>query len=148
MSKLAWLVALGAVTISGTATAQQQAGPAPGTSDSTKVVSSNREENAGYNKVIGAMDPVKAKPDTKVKTPGKAVPASAADIKPGSALRDSKGYAIGTIASVDADGAIVATPKTRIKVPLVAFGKDETGLLLGITAAKFDELVAKASSAN
>ena len=71
-----------------------------------------------------------------------------ADIKAGSALRDKDGVKIGTVDTVDADGAVVNTGQTKIKVPLTAFGKDDQGLLLGITAARFNELVAKAHSSN
>jgi len=37
---------------------------------------------------------------------------------------------------------------TKIKVPTTAFGKDSQGLMLGITAEKFNELIAKAHAAN
>ena len=42
----------------------------------------------------------------------------------------------------------VASAQTKIKVPLSAFGKDDQGLVLGITAARFNELVAKAHSSH
>ncbi len=66
----------------------------------------------------------------------------------GASLRDVKGTRIGTIDSVDADGAIVNTGQIKIKVPLVAFGKDDRGILLGITAARFNELATKAKASN
>ena len=138
MMKSIHFAALGALALSSAAAAQQQGGVAPGGADASKVVSSNREENASYNKLVGTIGG----------TPSKAVRATAADIKAGRGLRDIKGTAIGTIVSVDGDAAIVATEKKKIKVPLIAFGKDDDGLLLGITAARFAELVAKATATN
>ena len=68
----------------------------------------------------------------------------AEDLKPGSALRDKDGAPIGAISSVDAEGVIVDTGTTKIRVPAEAFGKDDAGLLLGISKAQFAELVAGA----
>ena len=128
--------------------AQAQPGsatPSVGTSgDATKIASGNRENNAAYNQLIGATDPKASKTDGKAKAHHSAVAATVADIKPGSALRDNKGVRIGTIVSVDASQAVVDTGQTKIGVPLIAFGKDDDGLLLAMTAAKFAELVAKA----
>ena len=120
--------------------------PAIGTSgDATSISSGNREDNASYNRLIGSTDVKKSKGEQKAARHS-AVPATAADIKAGSPLRDVKGVSIGTIASLDSDGVVVDTGQTKIKVPLVAFGKDDQGLLLAITATKFNELVAKAQS--
>ena len=118
------------------------ASPLPGTGDSTKISQGNRDNNQAYNQLIGAADQTQKKDDRAQSH--RAVPATAADIKTGAALRDIKGVKIGMIASVDADQAIVDTGQTKIGVPLVAFGKDDRGLLLGMTADKFNQLVAQA----
>jgi hypothetical protein len=123
------------------------AAPLPGTGDSSKISQGNQQNNAAYNQLIGAADSKSAKSQVKKdEHRSAAVAATPADIKPGAALRDSKGVQIGTIVSVDADQAVVDTGKTKIGVPLIAFGKDDQGLLLGMTADKFAELVAKAQS--
>lgn len=120
-------------------------GPLPGTGDSTKISSGNRDANAEYNHLIGAADPQQAANNDKhASGKSSAVPASAADIKVGSSLRDVRGARIGTISQVDPDGVVVDTGATKIKVPAVAIGKDNEGLLLGITAERFNELVTKA----
>lgn len=124
------------------------AGPAPGAADAAKASNSYRESNSDYNRLVGSAD---LKAGTKEKTgkrQGNAVPATVADIKPGSPLRDSKGLAIATIDSIDGQGVVVNTGTTKIRVPLTAFGKDEQGLLLGITAARFNELVMKAQASH
>lgn len=122
------------------------AGPAPGTGNSTAITQGNRENNADYNRLIGAADTKNVKGEVKAQQHRSPVAATAADIKAGASLRDVKGVAIGTIVSVDANQAVVDTGKTKIGVPLIAFGKDDQGLLLGMTADKFAELVAKAQA--
>ncbi|MGE5562022.1 MAG: hypothetical protein ACM3ZV_01790 [Bacillota bacterium] len=119
------------------------AAPLPGTGDSTKISQGNRDNNQAYNQLIGAADQT-TKKDDRAQSRHAAVPATAADIKAGASLRDIKGVKIGTIASVDATQAVVDTGQTKIGVPLIAFGKDDQGLLLGMTADKFNKLVAQA----
>lgn len=70
--------------------------------------------------------------------------ATADDIVAGASVRDINGQAIGKIDSLHTDQVLVNTGQTKVGVPLVAFGKDKTGLLIGITAAKFNEMVATA----
>jgi hypothetical protein len=137
-------IAAGGATMVNAQAGPGSAAPLPGTGDSGKMSSANRNSNAEYNHLIGAGDPKSGKSDERPVRRQAAVPATAADIKVGASLRDSQGARIGTIDSVDADGAVVSTGQTKIKVPMVAFGKDDQGILLGITAARFNELIAKA----
>jgi hypothetical protein len=122
---------LGAVALGSATTAFAQAGPAPGSGNSVAITSGNREQNAGFNKVVGINNqrPVKK---------GKAVAATPADIVPGTAFRDRKGHAVGLVDKVEADGAVVTTAAGKVKIPLEAFGKDGAGLLLSMTS---DELL-------
>lgn len=121
------------------------AAPLPGTGNSSSITSGNRANNAEYNHLINSgNDKPKADDETRPSRPPTA--ATATDIRPGSGLRDIKGVQIGTIVSVDANQAVVETGGTKIGVPLMAFGKDDRGLLLGMTADKFNELVAKAKA--
>jgi hypothetical protein len=137
--------ASGVLMASSTAAVAQAQGPQIGSTDAGRAVSSTRDQQASYNRIIGQID---QQPQVKAGTKGKAVPATVADLKVGSGLRDITGVPIGTIAAVEADGAVVDTGKTKIKVPTAAFGKDDNGLLLGITAARFAELVTKARASN
>lgn len=123
------------------------AGPVPGSGDSAKISQGNQQNNAAYNQLVGAADPKSAKTEVKSQAHHSApVAATAADIKAGASLRDVKGAQIGTVISVDASQAVVDTGKTKIGVPLIAFGKDDQGLILGMTADKFAELIAKAQA--
>lgn len=73
--------------------------------------------------------------------------ASASDIIAGSGVQDVRGKPVGTVESVAADGAVVATAAGKVMVPLEAFGKNKKGLMLGITKAEFDAAVAGAVGA-
>ena len=77
---------------------------------------------------------------------GRAVPAGVSDIIAQAAVNDTTGQAVGTIESVDADGAVIATAAGKVKVPLNAFGKNKQGLLIGMTKKDFEALVAKANA--
>lgn len=138
-----------ALTILSAGAASAQATPVPGAGDSTAISSGNRDTNAAYNRLIGAADSRVPK-DTGKRAPARstAVAATAADLKVGSPLRDVNGVHIGTVSQVDADGVIVDTGTTKIKVPAMGFGKDDQGLLLNLTAAHFNELIAKAQAAH
>jgi hypothetical protein len=114
----------------------------PGSGNSATITNNNREQNAGYNRVVGKLDPQAKEQPAGLK--GKAVAAKAEDLKAGSSLRDKDGQPIGAVASVDAEGVIVDTGTTKIRVPVEAFGKDDAGLLLGISKAQFAELIAGA----
>jgi len=50
----------------------------------------------------------------------------------------------GYIKSIDPDGVVVATVGGQVKVPSDALGKNQKGLLIGMTKADFDKLVAQA----
>ena len=131
MLKYALAAAVAASMFSGTATAQG-GGPPLGSTDAAKATGDKRDKDAEFNKHAGQQNKKKgAKPQP-------AVPATAADIVAGAAFRDSKGEGIGTIDAVEADGAVVLVGTRRVKVPLDAFGKDENGLLVGITKAEFE----------
>jgi hypothetical protein len=133
---------------SASANALQIGGPAPGSGNAAAMSSNNREQNSSYNRIIGSgvtnavADGSPKKGSVTVEDT--AVAATAADVIPGTQLRDILGQPIGSIASVEAGGAVVITGTRKIRVPLVAFGKDARGLLLGITASKFQELASRA----
>ena len=77
---------------------------------------------------------------------GRAVPARASEIVAQAAVSDTSGQPVGTIESVDADGAVVVTLAGKVKVPLNAFGKNKNGLLVAMTKKDFEALVAKANA--
>jgi hypothetical protein len=123
------------------------------------IAASNRQAEDDYNTVAGRG--VKVTNQDRVNSPrpsgkhGSVGPATAADIKPGAPVRDVKGVPVGTIAALapnevvaDSNQAVIDTGQTKIGVPLIAFGKDDKGLLLSITAEKFNQLVAQAHASS
>jgi hypothetical protein len=76
----------------------------------------------------------------------RAVAAKPSDVVAGREVRDSRGVLVGTVESVDAQGAVVAAGAGRVMVPLEAFGVNKYGLILEVTKAEFETLVANATA--
>lgn len=72
--------------------------------------------------------------------------ATQADIKAGVEVFDNAGVTVGTVQSVTATGAVVASGNLRAEVPAASFAKNSKGLVIGITKAEFEAAVAKAKS--
>jgi hypothetical protein len=79
---------------------------------------------------------------------GSARPAKVAELAAGAAVNDKTGVLIARIDKVDADGVIVSAGAAKVKIPTDAFGHNKTGLLLDMTKAQFDQIVAKANAAS
>lgn len=156
LSSIVGGVALAAASAAG---AQGMAGGPPGGSIPTggprpqDIAASNRQVDSDYNTLAGRGVKVTNQDRANSKAPKRAAvgPATAADIKAGAQVRDIKGVPVGTIATLasnevasDPSQAVIDTGQTKIGVPLSAFGKDDKGLLLSITAEKFNQLVAQA----
>jgi hypothetical protein len=75
----------------------------------------------------------------------RSAPATADDIKVGAEVRDSKGAVVGKIEEVTLSVAVLHADGGKVEVPLEAFGKNSKGLLIGMTKAEFDALVAQAN---
>jgi len=71
-------------------------------------------------------------------------PATRAELTPGAVVNDKTGAAMATIEQVDADGVIVSAGTAKVKVPAEAFGHNKAGLLLDMTKAQFEQVVAQA----
>jgi len=142
------LVAAGAA-IAQTTAPTGSVGSGPRSQD---VAAGNRQVDNDYNTLAGRGVAV-TNMDRKGAKRHSAVPATAADIKAGAQVRDVKGVPIGTIATLgpnevtaDSDQPVIDTGHGKIGVPLSAFGKDDKGLLLSITAQTFNQLVAQANA--
>lgn len=103
---------------------------------------------------IGAEAAQPAAPAADAVAPVAAVPAdnaptaaaTQADIKAGVEVFDNAGVTVGTVQSVTATGAVVASGKLRAEVPTASFAKNAKGLVIGITKAEFEAAVSKAKS--
>lgn len=79
---------------------------------------------------------------------GPARPAKTKELATGATVNDKTGTAMATVVTIDADGVVVATPTGKVKVPADAFGHNNAGLLLDMTKADFDKIVARANGAS
>ena len=63
----------------------------------------------------------------------------------GMAVSDPAGGAVGTIDSVTADAAVVATGAHKVALPLTSFAKGDKGAVIGLTRTELDAAAAKAA---
>lgn len=78
-----------------------------------------------------------------------AAPAAApakANVTAGAAVSDAKGGAVGTIASVTGDVAVIDTGTVKASVPTSAFAQSDKGLLIGMTKAELEAAAQGASA--
>jgi len=154
---LFWIAGGAALVPSGAAFAQAGGpppAPAAGSVDARNVMAGNRERDAAFNHVAGDGVKVTNKDQDHAKAKHvSAVPATAADITAGTQVRDVNGVPVGTIATLaanevvaDPSQTVIDTGHAKIGVPLSAFGKDDKGLMLSITAERFNQLLAQATA--
>ena len=77
---------------------------------------------------------------------GAARPAKPNELTAGAPVNDKAGALIAKIDQIDPDGIVVSTGTARVKIPADAFGHNKAGLLLDMTKAQFDQIVAKANA--
>jgi hypothetical protein len=75
---------------------------------------------------------------------GPARPARKDELTVGATVNDKMGAAMAKVDRVDPDGVVVAMGAAKVKVPAEAFGHNKAGLLLDMTKAQFDQVVAQA----
>ncbi len=78
--------------------------------------------------------------------PGTARPAMSNELTAGAAVNDKAGVPIAKIEQIDPDGVVITTGAAKVKIPADAFGHNEAGLLLDMTKAQFEQIVAKANA--
>jgi hypothetical protein len=140
------LTAIGGALMLGLGTAQaQQASGGPG--NPVLVGAVDAPELKGPDDSASRLD--KAVRDARLEAekgkPSRAVPAKPGEVTAGSEVRDSKGVVLGKIESTSMSAAVVAAEAGKVEVPLDAFGKNNKGLLLALTKADFDKMVAGAN---
>jgi hypothetical protein len=149
-----WKIAAVAALIVGTspqAFAQGVAPPVPTAQnpDSLAATRANREQQEGFDRL--ARDGVKInnaeREDDRARLARRKAPvaAAAADLVAGAPVRDKEGVQVATVERLEDDGAVLRTADRLAKLPVNAFGKDDNGLLLGITGAEFQAAIATTS---
>ena len=77
---------------------------------------------------------------------GPSRPAKTSELAAGTSVNDKTGVAIAKIEKIDPDGVVVSNATGKVKVPADAFGHNKAGLLLDMTKAQFETIVAKANA--
>ena len=73
-----------------------------------------------------------------------AIPATAADIKAGAEVRDSKGVQVAKIVEMQGANVVLDTGQAKVAIPMTFLVKDSQGVMLNITADQFNGAIAKA----
>ena len=139
------LAALAAGLMLGAGTAHAQSAQGPGMP--VLVGSVDAPELKGPDDSAARMDKAlrESRLEAEKTKASRAVLAKPADIIAGSDVRDNKDVVLGKIESVSMAAAVVATEAGKVEVPIEAFGKNNKGLLLALTKADFDKMVAGAN---
>ena len=66
-----------------------------------------------------------------------------ADVKAGATVYDLQGNSVGTIESVDGEGAILNTGTTKVKVPVASFAQGDKGLAISMSKAEIEAAARK-----
>ena len=137
------LVVIGGLLLAAPAAAQV-AGSGPGLAEgNAETRTTNANTTLAPKEVYDHVSTTRPSPtQTHVRTR----PATLDEITVGSVVNDTKGQAVGTITSIEPNGAILTTSTTKVKLPLDAIGTDGKHLLIGMTKAEFDTQVAKATT--
>lgn len=76
---------------------------------------------------------------------GPVTPATAADLRTGTQVRDQSGSLVGTVESADEGSAVINTGTARARLALSSFGRNNQGLVIAMTKAQIEAAVAGAN---
>ena len=82
---------------------------------------------------------------TTAPTSTTATPTSTASITAGSKVLDTSGGTAGTIESVDGDYVVLATTKSKVRLPKTSFAMGPNGPVIAMTASQIDAAAAQAA---
>jgi hypothetical protein len=106
--------------------------PAQSQSTSTTTVAPDAAGNPTATTTTTTTQPAKDQTGATVTA------ATAADVKAGVPVFDSKGGVVGKVESVNAKGAVVDTGTVKAAVPIASFAKNDKGLVISMTKAQLD----------
>ena len=73
---------------------------------------------------------------------GEVMPITISDVREGSPVHDTDGGVVGTIDSVDENGAVVSTGRAKARLPFSSFGRNARGLVISLSRAELEAAVA------
>ena len=110
-----------------------------------KAEAARQAEQAADEAVADARAEVVAEAQAQAEAQGgddAATPATVSDVREGSTVHDTQGSVVGTIESVDENGAVVSTGRARARLPFSSFGKNGRGLVISLSRAELEAAVA------
>lgn len=151
MGKSTLLFGLMLATTPAVAFAQVTGGSRDGTnnvrSDSLGTPTPTTDPMTQYQQRQGLQDLNQAARNEVAKL-GPSRPARKEELIAGAAVNDKTGAAMAKVESIDPDGIVLSMGVAKVKVPADAFGHNKAGLLLDMTKAQFEQLVAQANKAS
>ncbi|MBA2933280.1 hypothetical protein HZF05_04150 [Sphingomonas sp. CGMCC 1.13654] len=73
-------------------------------------------------------------------------PAASGTLAAGAKVLDTSGGSVGTIDSIDGDYAVLATSKSKVRLPKTSFAMGPNGPVIAMTAAQIDAAAAQAAA--
>ena len=130
------IAAAGSLTALGTPDAAQPAAPSE---------AQREAERAADQAVAEARAEVVAEARAEAAAEAGADPVVAvtnSDVQEGSPVHDPAGGLVGTVESVNENGAVVSTGSARARLPFSSFGRNARGLVISMTRAELETAVA------
>ena len=93
---------------------------------------------AGHSQDTADTSPAEPSESTAVAEPGPVTEAEVTDFRTGIEVSDTKGGLVGTVESVDSEGAIIFTGNRRARLPFRSFGKNNLGLVISLSRAELE----------
>jgi hypothetical protein len=151
-----WKIVATAALIAGTSSqALAQGAPAPPAQptaqqpDSIAAARAAREQQEGFDRLardgVQINNAERQEDSARLARQNAPRAATAADLTAGATVRATDGLQVATIERLEADGAVVRVGDRLAKLPLDAFGKNDAGLMIAVTAAEFQTAIAASS---
>lgn len=144
MRKLMTLLMAGAAAIATPALAAPQAAAPASSSPTTATTPESSPTTSTANAPTTAAAPAATAASPATSTSQTA--AASGTVAVGSTVKDTSGGTVGTIESVDGQYAVLATTKSKVRLPLSSFGKGTDGPILAMTQAQVDAAAASAAA--
>ena len=149
--KSSWVAAVSAALLATSGAAQitgsrVNPGTLPGDRAAKAPASADEPERPAQAEArVEAEGEVEAEADDGSPAGGSIVAATRSDFRAGAEVRDPEGGLVGTVESVDDDGAVVSTGSVRAKLPFGSFGKNDRGLVISLSRAELEAAAAAQS---
>ena len=116
-----------------------------GTQPATQAEAQRQAERAADQAVAEARAEVVAEAQAEAAAEAEAdpvTPVTLSDVEEGSPVHDPEGGLVGTVESVNENGAVVSTGSARARLPFSSFGRNGRGLVISMTRGQLEAEIA------